>query len=107
MKNRWMLLGLLMAVFSHAQTQVDGTLIKKGGLEYKITPLSKVRKIRVDVLGDKAKLPNEMVVQLKKEGKILDRVKVKLDEQSPEKSHYTGIIPANIMISGGITFEIE
>lgn len=99
-------LGLFAPVSALTQS-VDGTLIRRGGSSYNIVAKPGVHEIKVYVKPVDGPLPSTLVVQVKRKNKIIERISVKLDQSDPDHFHYSGIVPAGVFVSGGITFDIE
>ena len=78
----------------------------KDELRYRLLQSQDSERIRISIQGIPAPSPNHLILKIKRKNEILGRMNVHLTEYSPENSVYTGILPANILITGGITFEL-
>ena len=114
MKFLWSLFLLITPCICLSETvsgKHGGHIYQNNGIQYELVTNSKERRVQVYPVnpGD-AKLPSTIVVKVKKQDSIVDHIRLALDtgsEFGTSHAAYVGKIPANIYVSGGVTFELE
>jgi hypothetical protein len=81
--------------------------IEKNGRTYEIKTDEQTHQLQVSTAIREGTPPNELWIRIRKRDGIWDRLKVRLNQTTPEKYIYTGIIPSRIEVSGALRFEVE
>ncbi len=111
----FILFSLVTAAVSNAEAPVavgshGGTIVSKAGKSYEVVLDHSHHQVTVySVPGQASGAPkSEMVLKIKKGDTFLEKIHLKLTNPSdPARSNYTGLIPASVVISGGVTFDFD
>lgn len=103
-----MLIALELGISSFAQDAGThgGSVIHKDHADFEVVPQPDQKGIDVYATGN-GYFPQSLVLNLKRDDEVVDRVYLSLTERTPERAYYNGIVQSNILVSGGITFELD
>ena len=79
----------------------------KKGQSYEVVTQETSKEMKVYTTTVSEPLPNEMVIKVVPIKGPLSRIKLQLNQKDANESYYSGIVPANVSISGGVKFEFE
>ena len=91
----------LIAQLAHSET-----LIEHHGRRYRIEPVSELHQIKVYTELDQKPYPTSLVIVLNRKNHLPQKIRLNLSETTRESVVYSGLVPSQILISGGIRFEI-
>ncbi|NDG84185.1 MAG: hypothetical protein EBX52_04000 [Proteobacteria bacterium] len=97
---------ILLWIPATRQTFASGVLIEKDGRKYRVETEPELHRIRVVYDLNQKPYPTGLVLVLKRKNHLPRRIKLGLSESTRDSVVYSGLVPSNIQISGGITFEI-
>lgn len=107
-------LGMVVGVTTQANPNVlgphGGMLLDKDGKQFELVKHADDNGIELYAPKREASAPpSSMTVVLKNKKKLLERVHLSLSPSDDinSGSHYTGQVPSRILISGGVTFDLE
>ena len=97
------------AVGESAKGKHGGEVIREKGRDYELVKNVAEQKVQVyTVQGAESIAHSTLVVRVKKNNTIIDRLRLTLNApHEPNSLSYSAVVPANILIAGGITFEID
>ena len=86
-----------------------GQVIQNDGLKYEVVNNILDHQIQVYAPQHSAReKPSSITLKIKKNDTVIDRIHLLLvPDEDPNTPSYTGKVPANISISGGISFDID
>ena len=86
-----------------------GQIVHKPGGDYEVVNNIQENRIQVYASGHTSpELPSAVVVKVKRNDAIIDRVHLSLTpDPEPNTPAYSAKVPANISISGGITYDLD
>ncbi|MGE4234257.1 MAG: hypothetical protein AB7F43_13090 [Bacteriovoracia bacterium] len=103
---RLIVLFLMFSSIAIAQTS-DGTVVLRDGKGYVVVVDHEKKDVKVYAHHFHGEPPKHFTVHLKKDGTVLESVRVKLKESSGGKHMYSGTLSPNQQSSVGVQFEIS
>ena len=104
------ILGVAAYADSNKRGPHGGQLLDKNGAHYEIVRNPRENNIEVYAFEKNANLtPSTIIVILKEKNNLIDRVHLKLIQEGDPtaSSHYIGTVPSRILVSAGLTFDLE
>ena len=114
MKTLLILIALLVSSsFSNTETgSHGGKVFHHSGIDYELFHDPKLNQFRVYTKAPEALRPSQLTVKVIQGNQIIKRFHLRLDEgldedKSGNRSTYIGMVPADTLISGGVTYDID
>ncbi len=85
----------------------QGTIVEHKGRKYRIETDENLHRVRVFYDLDQKPYPTGIVLLLKRKDQPSRRIKLGLTETTRESVVYSGLVPSNVLISGGVSFQIK
>ncbi len=105
-KKLLLLFVVLILVSPSDSSHAASTLIEHAGRKYRVETDPDLHRIRVVYDLDQKPYPSGLILVLRRANHLPRRIKLGLTETTRDSVVYSGLVPSNIRISGGITFEI-
>ena len=84
-----------------------GAIIQHEGEQFEVVALPETHQFHVYSPLDWAESHSKMTLKLKQKGRPTIKVSLQLNETTPDSAIYSGLIPSNILVTGGVRFEIN
>ena len=101
-----LVLGFLRTSLASIPASHGGTLVEYQGTDYEIVNEEATHQIRVYTPAVVGPSRTKLMLTLKRKNFPTEHIHLQLTSVTPESLVYTGIVPARVLISGGIRFEI-
>ena len=89
------------------QSPHGGAIVDHDGLQFEVVTLPEQHQFQVFTPLDWADSHSRMTLKLRQKGRPTLKIKLNLNETTPESAVYSGLIPSGVLVSGGIRFEIS
>ena len=84
-----------------------GTIVEHAGRKYRVETDEDLHRVRVTSDLDQRPYPTGIVLVLSRKDRPPRKIKLGLTETTRDSVVYSGLVPSNILISGGVTFQIK
>ena len=100
--------GLTAIAAEQEQGPHGGKIIKpKPGQTYEVVTPKRSKEMKVYTTTVSEPLPNEMMVKVIQLKGPESRIHLQLIQKDASEAYYSGIVPANVSVSGGVRYEFE
>jgi hypothetical protein len=84
-----------------------GTIVEHAGRKYRVETDEDLHRVRVYSDPDQKPYPTGIVLVLNRKDGPPRRIKLGISETTRDSVVYSGLVPSNVLISGGVTFQIK